>query len=100
LGEVFGLTRDIMYSVVSSGSAGSKILDFKKDNIINDEYEPFFKLSHITKDLRYAIDLSNSKNIILPTTSIVQEMYKLSMRMGHGEKDISSIYLTIKNLSD
>jgi len=100
LGESFGLTRDTMYSVVSSGSAGSKILDFKKENIINDYYEPFFKLSHITKDLRYAIDLSNSRNITLPATSVIHEMYKVSMVKGLGEKDISSIYLTIKDLND
>jgi len=49
-------------------------------------------LQHMQKDLRLAINMSDSLNNPMPLTTIANEAYKNARRAGLNENDASAIY--------
>lgn len=99
LGESLGLSKRLMLDILSLGSAGSRILEMKRDNLVNNEFQPMFKLEHEEKDLNYALELSRKLNVPMPATSVIHEVYKSSLARKRGSLDISSIYIVLRELS-
>jgi len=56
LGEANGIDPELQFKVLSTGSAYSKVMDIKKENIIKNEFPPMFNLEHEMKDLNYAME--------------------------------------------
>ncbi len=100
LGEKLGLNKKLMLDILSLGSANSKVLEMKKNNIINENFEPTFKLKHETKDLFYSIESARKTNTPVPITSLVHQLYESGISNDLGDLDYSSIFLLFKkNLS-
>jgi len=100
LGERVGLNKKLMLDILSLGTANSKVLELKKNNLINENFEPAFKLKHEAKDLFYSIETARKLNIPVPLTSLVHQLYESGISNNLGELDYSSIFLLFKkNLS-
>jgi len=99
LGESLGLDRKTMLDIISLGSANSRILELKRENLINNEYEPAFKLQHEEKDLYYALDMARVSKTVMPATAVIHEIYKYGLSKNKGDRDISFIFKILKELS-
>ncbi len=99
-GEFLGISPETQVKVLSTGSASSKVLDLKKNNIIKNDFEPLFNLEHERKDLSYAVDLARKMKFPLLMSPMVEQIYTMAINNGLGKLDFSAIYKYISNILD
>lgn len=64
--------------------------------MVKGEFPTHQPLSHMQKDLRLALGMSESLDQPLPITASINEIYKQAKRAGYAEHDASAIYLKSK----
>jgi len=100
LGEANGIDPELQFKVLSTGSAYSKVMDIKKENIIKNEFPPMFNLEHEMKDLNYAMDMAKSSTFPLIITSEISQIYEMASKKGLGKLDFSAIYKALRTVYD
>lgn len=60
--------------------------------MLNSDYSVRQKLSHMQKDLKYALSMSDKYEQPLPMTAAANEVYKHAKRSGYAEHDASAVY--------
>ncbi len=92
------IDRKKAIEILSEITFGSKAMVMKGKNILENNFEPFFKLKLMEKDIRYFIE--TSKNIDSPViiSSVVSEMYRIGKRKNFSNLDFSAIYKIYKEL--
>lgn len=90
LGEAAGIPAEKQLEVFMTGAAASKLAELKGEKVSNRSHEAQFKLSHMVKDLRYALDLGYGLEQALPLTALVSQVYTAGLSQ-HGEDDISAV---------
>ncbi|AKA48142.1 hypothetical protein IX51_02430 [uncultured archaeon] len=97
-GEKLGIPREKQIEILSSGAASSKILELKKEPLLNEDFLPQFLLSHEYKDLNYALDLARSSREPVPISGAIVQFYAAAMSIGLGNLDFSSVLRAFKAL--
>lgn len=64
--------------------------------MVKGEFPTHQPLSHMQKDLRLALGMSEALDHPLPITATINEIYKQAKRTGYAEYDSSAIYLKSK----
>lgn len=100
LGEANGIDTDLQFKVLSTGSAYSKVMDIKKENIVKNEFPPMFNLEHEMKDLNYAVEMARNSSFPLIITSEVSQLYQIASKKGLGKLDFSAIYKALRSVYD
>ena len=99
LGSKSGVNIEKILDAISSGAASSWQLSNLAPKIINRDFEPGFKVSHLMKDLKYALETGEELNIAMPTTSLVNQLYNAVLVEEMGEKGIQSLIVSLEKLS-
>lgn len=97
-GERLGIPRDKQIEILSMGSAASRILELKKEPLLDENFLPQFLLSHEFKDLNYALDLAKNSREPLPLSGTIVQFYAAAMSIGLGNLDFSSVLRAFKML--
>jgi 3-hydroxyisobutyrate dehydrogenase-like beta-hydroxyacid dehydrogenase len=100
LGEQNGISPDVQFSVLLNGSAYSRVMDLKKENIIKNNFEPMFNLEHEMKDLNYALEMARSSQFPAVLTSEVAQLFEIAVKKGLGKMDFSAIYKALREAYD
>lgn len=97
LGEKMGVASDVLFDILHASYAQSRVFDRHYENFISKEqYEPGFAMKLLHKDLRIAGELADEQNIPLPIGKEVTQMLKKALDAGHGDQDMSALYLYLK----
>lgn len=91
LGEAAGIPAGQQLEVLMSGAAASKMCEIKGANMAERSYDPKFKLSHMVKDLNYALELGRDLAHALPVTGLVTQVFTAGLK-DRGEEDISAVF--------
>ena len=92
LGQSLGLSRSVVFEALLNGPAAAPLLAAKKDRIANGNYDDAdFPLRWLQKDLHLATVSAYETGAALPLTNVAKEIYRLAIRQGEGDKDISAI---------
>src|SRR5699024_4569434 len=99
LAKELDLDLDTVYNAISGGLAGSTVMDAKFKKMMEEEYEPGFKMKLHMKDLNNAfesVDENFAKNIPITnqTKKIMRELLESS---DIHEEDHSALYKYYKN---
>lgn len=92
LAQKSDLDFEVLYNAIRNGLAGSNVLDQKINNLIDENFEPGFKIKLHLKDLNNALKVAEEKNVELPVTSKVKSYMEDLNNEGMGELDHSSLY--------
>ena len=92
LGKRAGLDLAIVYEAIKSGLAGSRVMDTKMANLIQEQYSPGFRVKLHRKDLNNAIRLSQKLGASLPFTTTIFELFGQLSEMGYESEDHSALY--------
>ncbi|XP_070492348.1 cytokine-like nuclear factor N-PAC [Chironomus tepperi] len=93
LAEKAGLQTDTFLEVMSNTNLRSDLIMDKGLAMIDTRFSQInLPLQHMQKDLRLAINMSDSLNNPMPLTTIANEAYKNARRAGLNENDASAIY--------
>jgi 3-hydroxyisobutyrate dehydrogenase-like beta-hydroxyacid dehydrogenase len=93
LGESLGLSREVLFEALLGGPVTAPFLALKRERIEKGNYEQAdFPLRWLQKDLHLAAVSAYETGAAMPLTNAAKEMYRLAIREGDGDKDISAIY--------
>lgn len=99
LGTKWGVDPKVMYEVLSTGFAGSMILNRHVPNfILKGTFEPGFTVNLLSKDVTLATGLGRSIGVPLPVTGLAAQVLEAAKAAGLGEKDMSSVVTLLERL--
>lgn len=98
LGQSLGLSRDVLSEALFNGPAAAPFIAVKKSRIESGNFDnPDFPLQWLQKDLHLASVSAYETGAPMPLANVAKEIYRLAIREGEGDKDISAIYEYLAN---
>jgi len=91
-----GLNADDVIEVISKGAAQSWQMENRSSTMIKDEFDFGFALDWMRKDLGFALNEAEERNIPLPITKLVDGYYEEIQKNGGGRLDTSAL-ITLLN---
>jgi 3-hydroxyisobutyrate dehydrogenase/glyoxylate/succinic semialdehyde reductase len=93
LGESLGLSREVLFEALFNGPAVAPFVAVKRERFEAGNYgQADFALRLLQKDLHLAAASAYESGMGMPLTNVAKEIYRLAIREGHGDEDISAIY--------
>lgn len=92
LASKLGLDTNEVLTIINNSTASSQFLREKGSDMVNNRInEPSCKLQIMQKDLRLAINMSDTVDQPLHVSSAVNELFKKAKAKGYGEHDIAAL---------
>jgi 3-hydroxyisobutyrate dehydrogenase len=99
LGSSEGLDLNDLLKVLTAGAAASWNLTNLGPKIVQRDFEPGFKAAHLSKDLRYVMQLSEANHVSLPGSSVVYELFNSVLAQGNGAKGTQVLAKVLEKLA-
>jgi 3-hydroxyisobutyrate dehydrogenase-like beta-hydroxyacid dehydrogenase len=88
-----GLDPDAFLAVAGGSAGASSMLNLNGRPMFEERFEPaLFKLEHMLKDLRHAIEEASALGIELRLPALAEGLYDRAVEDGHGEEDFAAVY--------
>jgi 2-hydroxy-3-oxopropionate reductase len=91
LGSKLGVDPAAILDAVGGGIAANRIMEVRRDNFLDHDFAPGFKIDLHHKDLEIALGASGEVDAPLPLTAEVQQMFRQLRAAGHGDEDDSAL---------
>jgi 2-hydroxy-3-oxopropionate reductase len=88
-----GIADQDFFDVISSGLAGSSVLNTKWEKVESGDFSKGGKSEYQLKDMGIALDIAKKVAISLPLSETVAEIYRIHKELGHADLDHSSVLL-------
>ena len=99
LGSKGGVAPEKILDVLGGGLAGNKVMEAKREKLLEHSFDPGFRIELHHKDLGIALAAGREYGATLPVTAVVDQMLQdLEMR-GRGDRDHSAILTLIEESS-
>ena len=99
LGSKGGVAPEKILDVLGGGLAGNKVMEAKREKLLEHSFDPGFRIELHHKDLGIALAAGREYGVTLPVTAVVDQMLQdLEMR-GRGDRDHSAILTLIEESS-
>ena len=95
-----GLDAKAVFDILSTGLAGSNVMNFGRSKIESKQYIPGGYSKFLYADLNYALEAASSSGTVLPVTSLVASLYKSLMDHGDSDLDIAAITREIERMAE
>lgn len=95
-GKKGGLRWEEMVDLINSSVVGSPLLGFKTDMLKRREYRPMFTGRQMSKDLDLALAAGKARDLPMPLTALIRQLYAVMSAGGRGELD----YFALAALAD
>lgn len=99
LGSRGGVAPEKVLDVLSGGLAANKVMEVKREKLLDHEFEPGFRSRLHHKDLGIALAAGREYGVSLPVTALVDQMLLSMEQRGWGEEDHSALLKVIEELS-
>jgi len=91
LGSKLGVDPAAILDAVGGGMAANRIMEVRRQNFLEHDFAPGFKVDLHHKDLEIALGASGEVDAPLPLTAEVQQMFRQLRAGGHGGEDDSAL---------
>jgi 2-hydroxy-3-oxopropionate reductase len=95
LGSRGGVDPGKIVEVLSGGLAANKVLQVKRENFLERDFEPGGKVEFHHKDLGIALEAGREYGVTLPVTALVDQMFGALEAKGRGAWDHSALITLI-----
>ncbi|GAA1545448.1 2-hydroxy-3-oxopropionate reductase [Microbacterium ginsengiterrae] len=89
LAERSGLDVDAMWTLLSGGYAGSRLLDSRKDKLVSGDDSPSGVAEYMVKDLRFAADIAEATSTFPVLLPALRNAFDEIVDAGLGQRDIA-----------
>jgi 3-hydroxyisobutyrate dehydrogenase len=86
-----GIDPAVFVQVLNSTYFKTGLSEKKGPLMVANDYSPSFHLKNMLKDLELANDTAQAHGVTLPTTALVQQMFRAANNTGHSEMDYTAI---------
>ncbi|MEU6275340.1 2-hydroxy-3-oxopropionate reductase [Streptomyces populi] len=97
--ERSGVDLRAALEVLGGGLAGSTVLARKKDNFLNRDFEPGFRVDLHHKDMGIVTDAARAVGAVLPVGAVVAQLVAGLRAQGDGGLDHSALLRAVERLS-
>lgn len=97
LGSRGGVDPGKIVEVLSGGLARTKVLEVKREKLLNHDFEPGGKVEFHHKDLGIALEAGREYGVTLPVTALVDQMFGALEAKGKGAWDHSALLTLIED---
>jgi 2-hydroxy-3-oxopropionate reductase len=97
--EAYGVDSAAALEVLGGGLAGSKVLDQKKQNMLDRAFEPGFRIALHHKDLGIVTAAAREAGVVIPLGAIVAQLMASALANGDGGLDHSGLLRGVERLS-
>jgi 2-hydroxy-3-oxopropionate reductase len=97
--EKSGVDLGAALEVLNGGLAGSTVLTRKKDNFLNRDFEPGFRIDLHHKDMGIVTDAARTVGAALPVGAVVAQLVASLRAQGDGGLDHSALLRAVERLS-
>jgi 2-hydroxy-3-oxopropionate reductase len=97
--EAYGVDTAAALEVLGGGLAGSKVLDQKKQNMLDRSFEPGFRIALHHKDLGIVTAAAREAGVVVPMGAIVAQLMASALANGDGGLDHSGLLRGVERLS-
>ncbi len=97
LGSKAGVDPAKVIEAVSGGLAGTAVMEQKRDNFLEHDFEPGFRIELHHKDLGIALATGREVGVALPVTALLDQMLLELQVAGRGELDHSAVLTAIED---
>nr|WP_240419507.1 2-hydroxy-3-oxopropionate reductase [Paenibacillus periandrae] len=91
-GRKAGVDPELAYQAIKDGLAGSRVLETKKNNMIEGSFKPGFRIDLHRKDLRNALAVGLGVDAEMQLTLLMAEQLQTLSEQGYGSEDHSALY--------
>ncbi|WP_044642123.1 NAD(P)-dependent oxidoreductase [Risungbinella massiliensis] len=99
LAQKAGLDRSTVLEMLGDAAVGAPFLQFKKELLLDENYETMFALKHMYNDFGLILEEARKNGSVLPATSATNQAYIAAMNHGLGELDLSAIFAELMQQS-
>lgn len=86
-GRKGGLGTTAMMDVICQSVIASPLIQYKREMVVNDFYDPAFTVTQIMKDLDIIADVARRDHCPIPLVAQVRQQYEAAFANGCGEMD-------------
>lgn len=90
-----GVDPELMLEILNNSAARSGLIAFKAPYVFSRDFQTYFSVKWMHKDVGLALESGKELGVPLPLTGLSQQMYQAALASGYGEEDFCS---TIKVL--
>jgi 2-hydroxy-3-oxopropionate reductase len=99
LGSKAGVSPEKILDVLGGGLAGNKVMEVKREKMLDHSFDPGFRVELHHKDLGIALAAGREYGVTLPVTAIVDQMLETLKMLGRGDQDHSALLTLIEEAS-
>ena len=99
LGSKGGVAPEKILDVLGGGLAGNKIMEVKREKMLEHSFDPGFRVELHHKDLGIALAAGREYGVTLPVTAVVDQMLQDLRTRGRGDRDHSALLTLIEESS-
>ncbi len=99
LGVKAGISPEILYEVLISGTANNWNLQQYPNTVFKENFEPGFRIELAHKDIQLALSLGTEYRVPTPLSVITQQGLLEAMAYGLGSKDVQSIIINFERVA-
>jgi 2-hydroxy-3-oxopropionate reductase len=97
--EAYGVDTRAALDVLGGGLAGSKVLEQKRENMLNRSFQPGFRIDLHHKDMGIVTSAAREAGVVLPVGAIVAQLMASARANGDGGLDHSALLRGVERLS-
>jgi len=97
--EAYGVDTTAALEVLGGGLAGSKVLDQKKQNMLDRSFQPGFRIELHHKDLGIVTAAAREAGVVVPVGGLVAQLMASARAVGDGGLDHSGLLRGVERLS-
>jgi putative dehydrogenase len=86
-----GLDMGVVFDVLTSGAASSRMLEVRGPLMIRDDFSPQMKLDLFMKDLHLIQDAARELGAATPLTDVAERLYAAVHDRGHGGENLAAV---------
>lgn len=99
LGARGGGAPERVLDVLSGGLAANQVIEVKREKFLGHDFEPGGKVEFHRKDLGIALETARDYGVVLPVTSLVNQMFEALVARGRGGWDHSALLTLVEECS-
>jgi len=99
LGSKGGVPPEKILDVLGGGLAGNKVMEVKREKMLEHSFDPGFRVELHHKDLGIALAAGREYGVTLPITAVVDQMLETLKMLGRGDQDHSALLTLIEEAS-
>jgi 3-hydroxyisobutyrate dehydrogenase len=93
-----GLDLNRMLESIRGGAAACWTLDNLAPRILQRNFDPGFFVEHFIKDMGLALEEATRMGLVLPSLTLVHQLYQTAQTLGHGRSGTHALILALEDL--